>query len=121
MTDSPLIFDVTALRDSLPPGMGTNSPLARRLILLFAGEAGSLIDKINQASATNDLKSLFQAAHALKSSSASLGAIEISRLAAELEMHSGTGAVDSSDGYPERLRSAFERFCAESEIRDLLM
>lgn len=56
------------------------------IIDTYIQETGELIDQINRALETEDGVAFRRCAHAIKSSSASLGALDFSELARQLEM-----------------------------------
>jgi HPt (histidine-containing phosphotransfer) domain-containing protein len=57
----------------------------------------------------------------LKSSAASVGANALSGIAREVETLARAGQAVAPDDHPARLRSAYDRFCAEPAIRLMLL
>lgn len=67
---------------------GEDDPgLLKELIEMFLQDAPKRIGEIQTALAENDIKLLERAAHTLKSSSANLGAMGLSRICREIEEH----------------------------------
>jgi CheY-like chemotaxis protein/HPt (histidine-containing phosphotransfer) domain-containing protein len=115
---APADFDAAAFQATLPAGMGVNSPLARKLTRLFAGETAKLIAEIERAGA--DTQALCRAAHSLKSSGASVGASVVAGIAREMEALARAGQTAALADHAARLRVAYERYCAVPAIRDML-
>lgn len=61
------------------------SGLLVRVLRTFVGSLARLLDQFNQARAADDLQALRHVAHTLKSSSASVGAAQLSRLCSQIE------------------------------------
>jgi HPt (histidine-containing phosphotransfer) domain-containing protein len=70
------------LRDLDPEG---KSRLLERVLRAFEGSVARLGAQLVEARAKNDMQSVRHAVHTLKSSSASVGALRLSRLCAEIE------------------------------------
>ena len=70
------------LRDLDPEG---KSRLLERVLRAFEGSVARLGAQLVDARAKNDMQSVRHAVHTLKSSSASIGAMRLSRLCAEIE------------------------------------
>ncbi len=117
---SPEVFDRVAFQNTLPAGMGVDSPLARKLIRLFVGESAKLLAEIERTVAAADTQASFHAAHSLKSTGATVGASAFSGIAKELELLARAGQAEALAGHLARLRLAYERFCEEPAIRDML-
>ena len=118
---TPAAFDPAAFQKTLPAGMGVDSLLARKLMRLFVGESAKLIAEIERAAAVADSQALFRAAHSLKSSGAAVGASAFAVLAKELESLARAGQTEALADRPARLRLAYERFCAEPAICEMLV
>ena len=83
---------IAGLRDMA----GGSDVLIMRIARLFAENAPPALQKIEAVSTTNDLKALADAAHALKSMCANIGAVRVADAAAELEMSAkGGGSFDT--------------------------
>lgn len=67
--------------------------LVARVIRAFLDSTGQYAASLREATASGDAEGLSQAAHALKSSSAQVGALELSALCKKLEMAGRTNAI----------------------------
>jgi HPt (histidine-containing phosphotransfer) domain-containing protein len=97
---SATILDADALerlRELDPTGKGR---LMDRVLRAFQASAGRLSQQFADARRGNDLGSMRHVVHTLKSSSASIGALELARICAEIEASIRTESVA---GMPERL------------------
>jgi PAS domain S-box-containing protein len=72
------------------------SRLLERLVATYVATAARLVAQASHALASQDVGSLQHAAHTLKSSSANLGAIELSRHFAALERHARAGELEAA-------------------------
>ena len=70
------------LRDLDPSGANR---LLERVVLAFASSTGRLLPQLDEAMAAGDLHGVRHVAHTLKSSSASIGALKLAALCAEVE------------------------------------
>ena len=67
-------------------GLTGHDPPARLILgLSFTQKPKPLLDRLNKSAAAGDFKGLLQTAHALKSSSANVGARNLAELCRELE------------------------------------
>jgi two-component system, sensor histidine kinase and response regulator len=104
-----------ALRELDPDGgMG----LAREIMRTFLVSAQQRVAHIEQAIATGDSESLGQAAHALKSSSANVGAETLSGLYRQLELMGRERRIDEARGLIDEVRKEHQR--AVSDMQTLL-
>jgi HPt (histidine-containing phosphotransfer) domain-containing protein len=87
------------------------------LIDAYCQETPQLIAALQQALAQGDADALQRAAHSIKSSSASLGALGFSASARELEMIGRGGNIDGVAPAVERLVSDYER--VQSRLQEL--
>jgi HPt (histidine-containing phosphotransfer) domain-containing protein len=78
---------------SLLESVGGDEEFLGELFSAFAAEAPSLLQTVEQAATTGDAESLRHAAHTLKSTSASLGALRLSAVGAEIEAAARSGTV----------------------------
>ncbi len=67
---------------------------ATAIVRLFLEDAPRLVRQVEQASATPDLPAMREAAHALKSSSANIGALALSSVARRIETAARTGTLE---------------------------
>lgn len=85
------------LRELDPTGQ---NGLLERVFKAFDSSAVRLMGQLAEARLTNDLHVIRHVTHTLKSSSASIGALKLSRLCADIE---GMVRLSNSVGLPERL------------------
>jgi HPt (histidine-containing phosphotransfer) domain-containing protein len=101
--------------------MGVDSAFAQKVIRLFVNESRNALAEIERAAAVADIHALRDAAHRLKSSAASVGAGVLADIAGEVEVLARTGQAVALDGHPARLRLAYECFCTQTAIRNMLL
>lgn len=103
------VLDVGALerlRELDPKG---ENQLLARVIKAFEASAARLLPQLQDAGRTGDLAGVRHVAHTLKSSSASVGAIKLSQMCAEIETSIRSERV-------EGLETRIVGMCAEMEI-----
>jgi HPt (histidine-containing phosphotransfer) domain-containing protein len=94
----------------LPQG-GSSPPLARRLLSMYLRDTPNLLRRVQDACVRDDATALRHALHELKSTSGSIGALELQALAAAHETRLRQGqAVDGQ--LHVLLAAAWSRFCA---------
>lgn len=91
MSDSGALDEDTVA--SLLESVGGDEEFLGELFSAFAAEAPSLLQTVEEAAASGDAESLRHAAHTLKSTSASLGALRLSGVSAEMESAARSGTV----------------------------
>lgn len=109
--------DALARLSALDPG-GRNG-VVKRVFLAYAGSLDKLMAQLLAARAAQDLPSIRHVVHTLKSSSASIGALEFSMRCAEVEMMirqqqtEGLGpCLQGLEGESTRVRSAVQAMLA---------
>ena len=83
--------------------------LLERLVATYISTAARLVAQAAYALKAGDVASLQHATHTLKSSSANLGAIELSRRFAVLEGHARTGALSAAREEWAAAQTEYER------------
>jgi CheY-like chemotaxis protein len=83
--------------------------LLERLVSTYITTAARLVAQAAYALKSGDIPSLQHAAHTLKSSSANLGAIELSRRFAALERHARGSAIDAARQEWDATQTEYER------------
>ncbi|MFK7974666.1 MAG: response regulator [Halioglobus sp.] len=83
-----------------------------RLIDVYLNSSPDLIEKLEKASAENDLGAIELSAHTLKSSSANLGALDFSSLCAEVEAAARAGGAVDLAAQCQAVVSEFDAVCA---------
>ncbi len=81
--------------------------LFARVVTLYLRDTPALIAGLRKAVASQDADALVEAAHALKSSSAHLGASALAGLAKDLETRGKTGALDGAEALVAQLEQAY--------------
>jgi CheY-like chemotaxis protein len=89
--------------------------LWKRLVEIFTANTPASIDKLTQALADEDRAAVHMVAHALKSSSANMGAARLSDLCRQLETASATAIPASGKGLLAEIRAEFDTVSAELE------
>ena len=87
--------------------------LLERLVVAYVSTAGKLVEKAASAMKSGDIGALQHAAHTLKSSSANLGAVELSRRFAELERYARDDDLQSARDEWNGTRLEYERAVRE--------
>jgi CheY-like chemotaxis protein/HPt (histidine-containing phosphotransfer) domain-containing protein len=87
--------------------------LLERLVVAYVSTAGKLVEKAADALRSGDAGALQHAAHTLKSSSANLGAVELSRRFAELERYARSDDLQSARDEWNGTRLEYERAVQE--------
>lgn len=88
------------------------------LVRVFLEDAPRAILRLQDAAAENDLPALVAAAHSLKSTSANLGAMDLSELARQLEHGGRRNELTDPAGLTQRLVDEFAR--VDQALRELL-
>ena len=91
----------------------------KQIIEAYLEEAPKLLQVIVHAIASNNPQKLHQAAHTLKSSSATLGATELSNLCKELEVMARSGMIEDGELKKSQLEAEYERVKAALQVEDL--
>ena len=92
--------------------------LIRNIVEIYLQKSPSLIDDIHQGTHQGDADRLFRAAHALKSSSANVGALKVSAIAKEMEKMARANTFEPARLLLERLSESYSQ--AEQSLRGRL-
>lgn len=116
--DAPLVLDPARLQQISTLKYARARGLVERAVELFIAESPPLIDRLEHAARQGEHATLRDLAHRLKSSSANVGAQQLSALAAQLEADARalTSGLDWSARIPP-LRDAFDQACAALRAR----
>jgi CheY-like chemotaxis protein len=98
-----------AALDALRSLPGAGPALLRRVIDVYLGSSGELVRRIHDAAGVGDTTPLGGAAHALKSSSANVGASELARLCSEVERLAKNADLTSVSAVVEALQREYRR------------
>jgi HPt (histidine-containing phosphotransfer) domain-containing protein len=102
------VLDAQALARLQALDPGGHAGLVQRVLATYTASLHRLLEQLAAARAAGDREGLRQAAHTLKSSSASVGALELSALCAQAE-------AGARDGDTVALPSVLDRLVAEGE------
>lgn len=97
---APAVLDqgsIEKLRELDPRG---ENHLIERVVKAFDGSVSRLLSQLNEAAGRSDLTQVRHVAHTLKSSSASIGALKLSQICAEIE---AMVRQNQTEGLDERL------------------
>ena len=86
--------------------------LVKRVLETYTRSLASLLAQLATARAAADAQGQRHVAHTLKSSSASVGALKLSELCADIERRLREGALDGMDCHLDDLRAEGERVLA---------
>jgi HPt (histidine-containing phosphotransfer) domain-containing protein len=94
--------------EELRASVGGDTAFVNDLIEAYLADSAGQLERIDAALAADDAKALVRPAHTLKSSSATVGAMDLSSLARTLEMAGRSGSLDDAEtrAAGERLRGA---------------
>lgn len=96
---------LAGLRELDPHGLNR---LLERVVRAFQGSLDRLLPQLVDAQARRDAAGIRHVAHTLKSSSASIGALRLSALCAQLEAAVRSGVADGLDDQVDALRAEVE-------------
>jgi signal transduction histidine kinase/CheY-like chemotaxis protein len=114
--DSPHIDDAVLAEIRAMSGEDGES-LINHIATLYMQNSPELIDDIHDGSHSGDSDKLFRAAHALKSSSANIGAVRVSELARKLEHLARHNQPEQAPQHLEALRDSYRDACATLRVR----
>lgn len=83
------------------------------LLSTFIGDTGKLVHSLTDLQQQNDIEVFTRNAHSIKSSSANVGALHLSAIAAELEEQGKTGDITNTADQISKLISEFDEACSE--------
>ena len=83
------------------------------MVVLFLDNSPERMAQIRLGLESGELKAAERGAHSLKSSSANVGALEVSRIAEKIEILAETGAAEEASQLHAPLEEAYQRACQE--------
>ena len=86
------------------------------LITTFIDDTGKLVHSLSQLQKQNDIEVFTRNAHSIKSSSANLGAMQLSAIAAELEAQGKAGDIANTIDKIILLENEFTLACSEIKL-----
>ena len=87
------------------------------LIETYCAETPQLIDKLQHALSVKDAEAFRQAAHSIKSTSNTFGALSLGELAKELEVQGRAGDLTGAPEKADRLAAEYDR--VQQALKDL--
>ncbi len=93
------------LRELDPTGQGG---LLERVLRAFEASVARLVPQLEEGRAGGDLQAVAHVAHTLKSSSASIGALELSRLCADCEHRVREARTEGLDAVLDQIRQQID-------------
>lgn len=106
---------------SIGGNSGLASPLVKRLIGLYRQEASKLVHGIEYALAAQDQEALLRQSHTLKSSSASIGAHPLSRVAGHIEHFARKSALAEAGALTRALHAETARLMTALDALEPLL
>ena len=94
---------------------GSRGDLVRRIVDAYLAQSKEYAEALDAAVAAGDSEALRAVAHPLKSSSAQVGAMKLSRLCAVLEQSAREGLLDGLDGTLHEFRDMYPKVCEALE------
>jgi len=91
------------------PQAGDDDEFITELIESYLAEGQANVDSLSAAAAQSDLAVFTRAAHTLKSTSATIGAMRLSELCRGLEEAARSGRTDGLTGEAERVQASWHR------------
>ena len=86
--------------------------LLEKIITLYLDSSAQLLSKLNSAIAAGDVAAISQAAHALRSGSANVGAMALAEVCRELEAAGRSGDLRATTGLGQQLIHEYARATA---------
>jgi len=102
-------LDPKALAEVRQMGGSTDPDLVPRVIRLYLAESVKLLESIDRALEADDVPTLQRAAHSLKSSSGTVGALTLAQLSREIEELARKAQVERAKPYANKLRGEYAR------------
>jgi signal transduction histidine kinase/DNA-binding response OmpR family regulator/HPt (histidine-containing phosphotransfer) domain-containing protein len=113
------VLDAKTLERIRSLNPGGRSDLFTRLAELYVASSAPLIDTLRVLARTRDAPGVAQTVHALKSSSANIGAVNLAATCAELELAANEKRVELIDGLMQRLLRQHQEVVHELEQKYL--
>jgi len=94
--------------DAIRELAGDNTDLLQQIVALYLDSTPGLLEQMKSGFANGDLTTIRNAAHTLKSSSANLGATELSKMCSQLEAAARAGAIGPETPSAQAIESEYE-------------
>lgn len=95
--------------DTLIESLGGDRVFLVELIDTYLADASALFDTMQQALAGGNAEELHRAAHSLKSTSASFGALALASMSRDVEEHGKAGRLDGVQTQVEQMQAEYQR------------
>ncbi|MFK5970915.1 MAG: ATP-binding protein [Candidatus Marithrix sp.] len=92
-----IILDEKILEELSNLGSAEKPDILDKLLNLYMDKMPSQIEKLYQANIEKDPEGLFKISHNIKSNSATIGAVQLARLAKELEILGRSGSIENTE------------------------
>jgi len=102
-----VILDSTVLDSYRSIQQAGEPDIIRKLVAIFLEHSPLVVREMSEASAAKDFERLWKLAHSLKSSSASVGALELSRLCEKMEIMGRSGQTAELPAMTAAVQQAF--------------
>lgn len=99
---------INSIRSLDPDG---TAGLFKKIVELFIEKSPELIQRITSALEAGDAEGVFRAAHSLKSSSATIGAMGLSETCGQLETIGRQGALEGARELSQKIQSELHQVC----------
>jgi HPt (histidine-containing phosphotransfer) domain-containing protein len=93
--------------DAIRELSGDSPELLKQVVQAYLDSMPPLLSQLNAGFSSSDLNSIRHAAHTMKSSSASLGAIDLSQMCAKLEAAARAGAIPADAPSAKTIEAEF--------------
>ena len=94
--------------------------LAGKLVRLFAANTPEALDRLERAIAAGNSQEIVEAAHFIKGSAANLSAVDLNRIAYQIEQAGKSSQPVVAEKLLPLLRAAWQRYLAHCEVRQYL-
>ncbi|MCG8416072.1 MAG: Hpt domain-containing protein [Pseudomonadales bacterium] len=111
LNDNPI--NRKALDDIRALGSRGDESLLEKIIDLFKSRSKSLLEEITQSLDNKDTESLWKTAHALKSSSGNVGAMNVFEICSVIEIRARDGKLERLEELIELLKQELDVACKE--------
>lgn len=103
------VFDMSRLMELFGLDSADDIHMLSNLIKIFLEDTAKSISKLKQALTERNADIFMRAAHSIKGSSATIGAMRMAAISAELERLASADSLDKADGVLSGLEKEFER------------
>lgn len=112
------VLDETALRAIRALQQPNSEDLVAKIVMMFLQQQPACIQALRQALAERNARRVAELAHALKSSSANIGAVKVAALSRDIETEARSELLDDVELMVVQLESELD--AASAELQELL-